>query len=356
MSGKRLALLGVAMLGVFSAAGLLATNFQIYEVTSGNYVFAIWPTLGSATSPDVTWNLNFNSLPSNVTENGSGVAPSSIFTNSFAMWEGASYNGAKVTNIEFTYGTASASLAQAPTIDCKNVIGFADPDAGSDFGTGIVAFAEIATVNSAGGSVPFTYTCGSVSPNPSCPLEVCIVDVDIMFNPAVTFATSGAGTGQFDLQSVATHEIGHLMGLDHSTIAHAIMFPYGDTTSIGVHQDLWTDDMIGAGTLYPGPSMTANGTGIEGQVKLGGAEAYAAHVEALDATTGNVVTETLTDPSGNYHLRLFGGSYYVYVQPLAPDVLFGPCTIKNFSGQAGYGDNRLADVPSNPTDYTGKYY
>ncbi len=103
MSGKRLALLGVAMLGVFSAAGLLATNFQIYEVTSGNYVFAIWPTLGSATSPDVTWNLNFNSLPSNVTENGSGVAPSSIFTNSFAMWEGASYNGAKVTNIEFTY-------------------------------------------------------------------------------------------------------------------------------------------------------------------------------------------------------------------------------------------------------------
>ena len=72
-----------------------------------------------------------------------------------------------------------------------------------------------------------------------------------MFNPGATFATSSAGTRQYDLQSVATHEIGHLMGLDHSGIAHAVMYPYGDTSYIGVHQALWTDDMIGVSTFVP---------------------------------------------------------------------------------------------------------
>ncbi|HMD84010.1 MAG TPA: matrixin family metalloprotease [Terriglobia bacterium] len=349
MSRKRLLLLAVASLGVFSAAGLLATNFQIYEVTAGNYVAAMWPTVSPATAPNVTWNLNFASTPSNVNENGSGVAPKTILSDAFATWATATYNNSTVTNIEFTFGTANATLPRAPAVDCQNVIGFADPTS-SDFPTGVIAFASIATVNSAGGPVPFAYNCGSISPNPSCPLDVCIVDVDIMFNPSDTFATSGATTGQYDLQSVATHEIGHLMGLDHSTIAHAVMYPYGDTSSIGIRQQLWTDDMIGAGKLYPGPAVTANGTGIQGQVTVGGTGAYAAHVEAIDATTGDVVTDTLTDPSGNYHLRMFGGTYYVYVQSLAPDLNRGPCTIANFRGQDGYGP------PANPTDYTGEYY
>jgi hypothetical protein len=337
------------MLGVFSAAGLLATNFQIYEVAAGNYVAAMWPTLSPASAPNVTWNLNFTRPPLNVNDNGSGVSPKTVLSDAFNTWATATYNSSAVTNIEFTFGTADATLPQAPEVDCKNVIGFADPNS-SDFPTGVIAFASIATVNSTGGPVPFTYNCGSGSPNPTCPLEVCIVDVDVMFNPSDIFATSGVTAGQYDLQSVATHEIGHLMGLDHSTIAHAVMYPYGDTSSIGVRQQLWTDDMIGAGKLYPGPAVNAYGTGIQGQVTVGGTGAYAAHVEAIDATTGDVVTDTLTDPSGNYHLRMFGGTYYVYVQSLAPDFNHGPCTIQNFRGQDGYAS------PANPTDYTGKFY
>jgi hypothetical protein len=48
--------------------------------------------------------------------------------------------------------------------------------------------------------------------------------------------------------------------------------------------------------------------------------------------TGNVITETLTDPSGNYDLRVYDGTYYVYVQSLAPNVNSGPTTIVNFRG------------------------
>ena len=341
---QKLLLVTVAILGIFSAVSLLATNFQIWQDALGNYHEALWP----GTGPNITWNLNFTSMPTNVTDNSSGVTPSTVMTRSFNTWATATYNGSAVTTIGFTFGAASASLPHAPAIDCQNVIGFADT-ATDAFPTGVIAFASIVHATSPDGVVPFTGPCGP------CPLQVCIVDVDIMFNPGATFATSAAMAGQYDLQSVATHEIGHMMGLDHSAIAHAVMNPYGDTSDIGVHQSLWTDDMIGASHLYPG-TLSPNGTGIKGQVTVNGVGVYAAHVEALDAATGDAVTDTLTDPSGNYHLRVFNGTYYVYVQPLAPDTSRGPCTILNFTGQAGYGNNNSANIPSNPANYTGKYY
>jgi hypothetical protein len=224
------------------------------------------------------------------------------------------------------------------------VIGFADPNAG-DFPTGVIAFALIT-------STPNENLPGSNCPSYTtrCPIANCIVDVDIMFNPSANFATASAGSTQYDLQSVATHEIGHLLGLDHSNIAHAVMYPYGDTSEIGITESLSTDDIVGVGHLYPGPG-TADGNGIEGTVAISGNGVYAADVEAIDATTGNVITETLTDPSGNYHLRLYNGTYYVYVQSLAPSSTFGPTTIQNFKGQAGYG---ISTTP--PTNYTGTYY
>ncbi len=351
LSGRRLLLVGVAIFGVLSAAGVLATEFEIFETSSGKFADAMWP----GASPDVHWNLNFatTSKPANVVENG-GPSASTVLTNAFAAWHDAQYKGSSVTNIAFTFGSGSSSFPAAPTIDCQNVISFSDTDTG-DFPTGIIALTQIATVTS--GESPSQ--CGSNAP-PACPLEVCIVDADIVFNPADTFAAASPATNQFDLQSVATHEIGHLMGLDHSGIANAVMFPYGDTASIGVHQALWTDDLIGVSHLYPGTTTASSGISRQVTISQPGtgaiAEVYGAHVVAIDATTGNVVTDTLTDPSGNYNLLTFGGTFQVLVQSLGQNNDWSPCTIENFKGQAGYGDNDFAKIPANPTNYTGAYY
>ncbi|XP_058077104.1 metalloendoproteinase 2-MMP-like [Magnolia sinica] len=57
--------------------------------------------------------------------------------------------------------------------------------------------------------------------------------------------------GAFDVESIAVHEIGHLLGLGHSSVREAIMFP---TISPGVKKvNLHGDDVQGIQTLYNMP-------------------------------------------------------------------------------------------------------
>jgi hypothetical protein len=63
---------------------------------------------------------------------------------------------------------------------------------------------------------------------------------------------------QFDIQSVATHEFGHALGLGHSGVATSTMYPSvspGDTGGRTLH----ADDIAGAQTLYgvAGPTVTS---------------------------------------------------------------------------------------------------
>ncbi|MDP3278280.1 MAG: matrixin family metalloprotease [Deltaproteobacteria bacterium] len=73
------------------------------------------------------------------------------------------------------------------------------------------------------------------------------IDADIQFN-AVGF-TWGAGTaGTVDTQTIALHEEGHFLGLDHTSVRAAIMFAsYGG----GQNRSLNADDQAGVCSLYP---------------------------------------------------------------------------------------------------------
>lgn len=59
----------------------------------------------------------------------------------------------------------------------------------------------------------------------------------------------GAVAGQFDVETIALHEIGHLIGLAHSTVAGSVMWPsVSDNFTQHTPQ---ADDLAGLGTLYP---------------------------------------------------------------------------------------------------------
>ncbi|KAI3958207.1 hypothetical protein MKW92_029497 [Papaver armeniacum] len=65
---------------------------------------------------------------------------------------------------------------------------------------------------------------------------------------AVDFNSEKSKNAYYDLESTAVHEIGHLLGLDHSNISKAIMWPYGGARE--KHVDLSLDDVNGAQALY----------------------------------------------------------------------------------------------------------
>ena len=57
----------------------------------------------------------------------------------------------------------------------------------------------------------------------------------------------GATPNSFDLETVALHEIGHLLGLGHSEVEGAIMYP---SIATGVTKGLHRDDIDGIKALY----------------------------------------------------------------------------------------------------------
>ena len=77
-----------------------------------------------------------------------------------------------------------------------------------------------------------------------------IFDADIEINHAFNEYTTGDSNVIYDLQSVLTHEIGHLFGLDHSDYPLATMTPDYQAGSTEL-RTLEADDIDGVCAVYP---------------------------------------------------------------------------------------------------------
>ena len=143
-----------------------------------------------------------------------------------------------------------------------------------------------------------------------------IQDADILFNPSVLFSTDLiTPAGWFDLQSVATHEVGHLLGLDHTNILSATMYPrMGDGLDHG--RALATDDRAGLSVLYPSSEALTLGS-ISGTVRMtSNVAVFGALVVAVNEN-GEAAASTFTDPEGHYTIAgIPVGDYTIYAEPM----------------------------------------
>jgi hypothetical protein len=167
-----------------------------------------------------------------------------------------------------------------------------------------------------------------------------ITEADVVVNPNVHYLNPGSqddpnnGVGPgfstdgspftYDLEAVLTHEIGHLLGLEHSANLAATMQPrlgrnnlYGSPAM--TVRTLSDDDRAAIRSIY-GPK---SGGAIGGKVTFPGAvPSYGAHVWLEDVGSGKVFAGNVTLSNGAYYIdSVPSGRYRVSVEYLGGPVV-----------------------------------
>jgi hypothetical protein len=282
----------------------------------------------AAPNQPIHWSLNAFPIKWNINPKTSGAKISgsqpvtTVIQAAFNTW-----TAAPNTNLQVAQGPNSSITSESQSPTTINLVCFACTGADFDEGGDTLAV-TLFTYATASGQSDFhggkTQFAGQM------------LKADILFNPAVTFTTDpGAATGTvFDLQTVATHEVGHFFGLDHSAVVNAVMFPF----SANVREQLSYDDVAAISSLYPGNQTVGTGL-IQGTVRFqNGGGVFGAHVFA-DSVTGmngygasirSGPIGAMTLPDGTYTLTgLPADSYTITVEPLD-----GPVTNSQIGGYA----------------------
>jgi hypothetical protein len=284
----------LALVTAFSTAAPPAFSYQILQSESpdGDLVDLRW---FSASFPVRYYVNGREPLDFSLQESVDGIAAS------FRTWEDID-----TASITFQYaGTTDAEAFEF--FDEQSTLGFIDDPELE--GTGILG-ATLQVINIFTGE---------------------IVEADIFFSDFFVWSVdTGGRPNTFDFVSVATHEIGHFIGLGHSHVGvtetssfrrrpvegSAIMYPYSFGPGSVVGRTLTADDVIGASILYPASGFLQRTGRLLGRVTKAGNGVGFAHVVGFNPFTGETVG-VFADESGNYEIRgLRPGPYVVRVNPI----------------------------------------
>ena len=162
-----------------------------------------------------------------------------------------------------------------------------------------------------------------------------ITEADIVLNPRQQFSSDGT-PGTFDLEATFTHEIGHLLGLEHSGAIGSSMQPRQGkngiyTVAAWTPRSLSEDDRSGVRAIYGLRPGTDTRGAITGTItNASGAPIFGANVFAEEVATGRVVASNITLSNGTYRIEgLLPGNYRVVAESLDGPVYAGEIASQN---------------------------
>ena len=159
-----------------------------------------------------------------------------------------------------------------------------------------------------------------------------ILESDIFLNTSFSWSVAANGqASRFDVGSVLTHEVGHLLGLGHSALGEtqligggrsvigkrAVMFPIAFGPGSIKDRTLEADDIAGITDIYGNGAARQTLGAIAGRVTLNGAGIFGAHITAFNPATGELVSGFTLSQQGDFVIdALTPGHYIVRVEPL----------------------------------------
>jgi hypothetical protein len=360
--------------GVALSGGGSACPVRAHQQSSAGSIAVRWSTaLGS--SPVTI-------LTQNQTPNGKLIEIEQVITQSIGAWMGV--GGTTLTPASLAPLNRIAT-ANACGSDGVNSICFDQTDGA--FTPGVLAFTRVITADAIGVQVGNTAPATQIGQ---------ILDADIYFAPSdssIAFATPAALAANpraYDLESLLTHEFGHLLGFSHSAVWSAMMYPYAPApgTFNGTRPTpqqpdalLGDDDRTGLRAVYPSSADAVHLGSINGRVlpanplslpasPPGVTGIFGAHVVAVDTASGEVIAGTIggwscTEPGpaqfdGRFLIERLavGHNYTIYAEPLNGVVAPGQITpaivslCRNSTTDAGWPPLQGCVVPAVDISFT----
>jgi Matrixin len=230
--------------------------------------------------------------------------------------------GVTAPQLQQAVASALATWASTPDVSISSTfVGFTGTTPLPGDGMTVIGFQNRPDLDRTLGSTSFTID--SVTGE--------VIESDIFLNSVFTWSVAPGGQeGRQDVESIALHELGHLLGLGHSALgetelagggrrvlgAESVMFPIAFPSG-SVNRALRADDVAGVSDVYGTERFRSSTGSITGRVTKNGTGVLGAHVVAFNPATGKLVGGFSLAADGTFAIAgLDPGLHVLRAEPL----------------------------------------